>query len=449
VYTRRGAMIGIRTAVPCRVVSEGDSISQAGSGGYNSLYAANHPDLDWHQTAVGGSSIATGTPTLKERQQSDLSWNAEVVSVLIGANDLADTANYASVADWLHALWRYIAPFRAAGAKVVVCTVLPKGTAYSDAATHNARRPSANQGIRDGYNAGRFHGLVDFDTTIMGLDATANNTTYYNADALHPTGVGHAILRPVYAAVMNQMLGLTSWTPLSLGSKLGGWWSLQDPSTLFQDTAATSPITAAGQAIARINDRSGLGRNLLQATSGARPLYQTGGGALGTSPYADFNGSSHFMQTASFTADAQPNYFAAATKLDNNSTAVNCFLFDGIASGNRNALFTDNNGGTETWRMFAGGAGTVWAQAATTAEVLLEPTFNGASSSMRLDGAGLGVADVGTHTLTGLTIGASNAGTSGFYDGRIEEFLFLNAAPSAGEQARMLTFIGNAQGRPY
>jgi hypothetical protein len=184
-YSRRAARIGNRTTVAGRVVSEGDSISQAGSGGYNSLYATNHPDLDWHQTAVGGSSIATGSIKLTDRLQSDLGWNAEVVSVFIGANDLADTANYAATTDFLHALWRYIAPFRNAGAKVVVCTILPKGTAYSDAATHNATPPGSQPGHPRWLRRRALSTAWSTSTRrSWALDATANDTTYYNADAL-------------------------------------------------------------------------------------------------------------------------------------------------------------------------------------------------------------------------------------------------------------------------
>ena len=53
----------------------------------------------------------------------------------------------------------------------------------------------------------------------------------------------------------------------------GLWIEDSDISTLFQDTAATSPITTVEQTIARMNDKSGNGLNMLQATAGARPKY--------------------------------------------------------------------------------------------------------------------------------------------------------------------------------
>ena len=45
-------------------------------------------------------------------------------------------------------------------------------------------------------------------------------------------------------------------------------------STLWQDVAGTVPVTAAGQAVARVDDVSGKGNHALQATVAAQPLYQ-------------------------------------------------------------------------------------------------------------------------------------------------------------------------------
>lgn len=43
--------------------------------------------------------------------------------------------------------------------------------------------------------------------------------------------------------------------------------------TLFQDTAGTTPVTTAGQTVARINDKSGRGNHATQATAASRPTY--------------------------------------------------------------------------------------------------------------------------------------------------------------------------------
>ncbi len=89
-----------------------------------------------------------------------------------------------------------------------------------------------------------------------------------------------------------------SFTPAALfaDSEIGGWWDASDFATMWQDTAGTVPVTATGQSVARINDKSGNGYNLLQATAGSRPiLQQDGGGRF----YLDF-ATDRFLSVASF-----------------------------------------------------------------------------------------------------------------------------------------------------
>lgn len=53
----------------------------------------------------------------------------------------------------------------------------------------------------------------------------------------------------------------------------GVWYDTSDISTLFQDSAGTTPITASGQTIGFVRDKSGNGLNATQATTAARPSY--------------------------------------------------------------------------------------------------------------------------------------------------------------------------------
>ena len=61
---------------------------------------------------------------------------------------------------------------------------------------------------------------------------------------------------------------------LFAGGRVGGMWDKGDLSTLFQDTAGATPVTAVTQPIARVNDKSGLGNHATQPTAGSRSLYQ-------------------------------------------------------------------------------------------------------------------------------------------------------------------------------
>jgi hypothetical protein len=57
----------------------------------------------------------------------------------------------------------------------------------------------------------------------------------------------------------------------------GAWFDPSDLSTLFQDAAGTIAVTAAGQPVGRMADKSGGGRHATQTTLSARPIYRTDG----------------------------------------------------------------------------------------------------------------------------------------------------------------------------
>jgi hypothetical protein len=63
-----------------------------------------------------------------------------------------------------------------------------------------------------------------------------------------------------------------------LAGNPSAWYDPSDLSTLFQDTAGTTPVTADGQSVARVNDKSGNGHHLLQATAAQQPVYRLIGG---------------------------------------------------------------------------------------------------------------------------------------------------------------------------
>lgn len=58
----------------------------------------------------------------------------------------------------------------------------------------------------------------------------------------------------------------------------GAWYDPSDLSTMFQDSAGTTPVTEDGQPVGKILDKSGRNNHASQATAAARPLYKTSGG---------------------------------------------------------------------------------------------------------------------------------------------------------------------------
>ena len=71
---------------------------------------------------------------------------------------------------------------------------------------------------------------------------------------------------------------LRAFDPASLfaGGIAGAWYDPSDIDTLFQDSAGTTPVTASGQPVGLMLDKSGNGNHATQATAARRLTYQTG-----------------------------------------------------------------------------------------------------------------------------------------------------------------------------
>lgn len=88
---------------------------------------------------------------------------------------------------------------------------------------------------------------------------------------------------------------------LFAGGEQGGWYDPSDLSTLFQDSAGTTRVTALGQAVGRINDKSGRGNHLTQTSATSRPLLQQdASGAF----HLQFDGFDDFLTAGTFNMSA-------------------------------------------------------------------------------------------------------------------------------------------------
>lgn len=181
------------------VLVEGDSISLYWGRSYSGLYAADHPELRFRWVAVGGSSLAHGTNSLMARQAADLSHHASILTVLIGANDFGYTDDPNAYVDKMFA---YVAPFRAAGTKVAVATLLPTSINPATDPIRNVRRAQANALIRAGVGTA-IDAVIDFAADpVMGGDEASLNTLLYH-DGVHPTTLGQATLAGPYKVALD------------------------------------------------------------------------------------------------------------------------------------------------------------------------------------------------------------------------------------------------------
>jgi hypothetical protein len=85
-------------------------------------------------------------------------------------------------------------------------------------------------------------------------------------------------------------------TRLFAASEKGVWFDPSDITTLFQDSTGTLAVTAVGQPVGKMLDKSGNGYHATQSTAGKRPTYQIDPYGYG---YLAFDGVDDFMVTGS------------------------------------------------------------------------------------------------------------------------------------------------------
>jgi len=118
---------------------------------------------------------------------------------------------------------------------------------------------------------------VDVTANLSGLDytipeeASVGEVLEYSETASN--GVSPDAQDSVSVTVQD---GVFTPADVFTGSEAGAWYGPSDLSTLFQDSAGTTPVTTAGQPVGLMLDKSGNGNHATQATAAARPTYQTG-----------------------------------------------------------------------------------------------------------------------------------------------------------------------------
>lgn len=107
----------------------------------------------------------------------------------------------------------------------------------------------------------------------------------------------------------------------------GAWYDGSSLATLSQDSAGTTPVTAADQPIGRAEDKSGRGNHVVQATAASRPLYQANGSAL-------FDGSNDSWSSASGGGGTAGFFFCAAINIAGGAGTTRGLLGDfGVNTG--------------------------------------------------------------------------------------------------------------------
>lgn len=81
------------------------------------------------------------------------------------------------------------------------------------------------------------------------------------------------VIKPVISSVISDVLGSVSVLALFATGEIGLWFDTTDITTLYQDIAGAIPITAPGQTVALMKDKSGRNNHATQPTAAQRPTY--------------------------------------------------------------------------------------------------------------------------------------------------------------------------------
>lgn len=183
----------------------------------------------------------------------------------------------------------------------------------------------------------------------------------------------------------------SAWSPADLPS-LGAWYDPSDLSTMFQDAAGTTPVTAAGQPVGLILDKSGNGHHASQSTSTARPLFQIDGSGK---HYLAFDGVDDYLSTAAIdlTGTDKVTVFTGTLEAGTSTSILYETSTNAISGGAFFCAVDYNAGGVGDW-LVSGSDGIAFAtvadqpsRAVTTAEISSVFTNGVGALSVNVNGA--------------------------------------------------------------
>lgn len=118
----------------------------------------------------------------------------------------------------------------------------------------------------------------------------------------------------------------------------GAWYDPSDFSTLFQDSAGSTPVTAVEQPVGLMLDRSGRGNHALQATSASRPVLRARYNLLTRSEEFDNAGWSKITTTVTANTDTAPDGTLTADTVA--ATGANSLIYQVVSGLSNNTSYT-------------------------------------------------------------------------------------------------------------
>lgn len=237
--------------------------------------------------------------------------------------------------------------------------------------------------------------------------------------------------------------GSAAFAPAALfaSAEKGAWYDPSDLTSLKQNSDGTGAVTADGDPVGYMADKSGNGNHLIMATAAARPLYKTSGGLH----WLLFDNVDDRMRTALFASSIASPYTRLVALARTTVDFAAHYISDGGADDQANLLFKNDAGNSV--EMYAGVAGIAISGAgSTTNDLVIESAVNGASSRLRIDLGAAATGNAGTNTLTGLSLGAL-AVTNNFFTGMRFHGMILRQSLSDADTDSARVWLAAKQGR--
>lgn len=135
-------------------------------------------------------------------------------------------------------------------------------------------------------------------------------------------------------ALMAAQLSGRVFTPAALfqSGEQGVWYDPSDFSTMFQDSAGTTPVTAVEQPVGLIRDKSGRGNHASQSADISRPVLKQDANGM---YYLLFDGSNDSLSTGTINPGSvdKAQVFAGIRKLSNAAVGVLVSTYTGASNG--------------------------------------------------------------------------------------------------------------------
>lgn len=258
----------------------------------------------------------------------------------------------------------------------------------------------------------------------------------------------------MYYAQMAAAAASAVFAPESLfaAGEQGALYDSSDFSTMFQDSAGTTPVTAVGQPVGLLKDKSGRGNHASQATSTKRPLLQVDGAGK---YYLQFDGVDDFLITGAinFTATSKMTAFMGVSVVNGlyrlfTTTTVGGSFGSYTSSTDLVTSIRGNTGGfkTETNTFSA----PLTSKSIVVAAADMVAATGATTTTLRVNGVSLtpttpasGPTDGGTFNTTPIVFGGDGSTPC---NGKFYAFAMRGALTSAPDVAEMEAWVNSKTG---